>query len=83
MSSADYYLGDYHASIAAAKQALALYKSTGDLYWQGIVLGNLADTYQEVGDPSGSLAAGDAALRIAQSIGDPSSVWKALPFPFT
>jgi tetratricopeptide (TPR) repeat protein len=70
LSSAEYYLGNYNASIEAAKRALSLDQITGDRYWQGIVLGNLAYTYREIGEPGDSLAAARAALGIAQSIRD-------------
>ncbi|MDE3178410.1 MAG: hypothetical protein KGM47_02020, partial [Acidobacteriota bacterium] len=45
LSSAESYSGDYAASIDAANKALTLYRVTGDRYWQGIVLGNIAYAY--------------------------------------
>ncbi len=59
LSSAEVMLGHYSAAIEAGEQALALYRVTGDLYWQGIVLGNLASVYAETGD----IARGAQALR--------------------
>jgi CHAT domain-containing protein/tetratricopeptide (TPR) repeat protein len=73
-ASVEYYLGNYHASIAASRKALALYKLTGDRYWQGITVGNLAYMYREIGDTEDALAAGQQALEIARSIGDLTGV---------
>lgn len=70
LSSAEYFLGEYSASIAAAKRALTLYRETHDRYWQGILLGNMAYTYREMGDTKKALVASEASLRIARSIND-------------
>lgn len=40
LASAEYFLGDYDASIRAGEKAIAFYKQTDDDYWQGILLGN-------------------------------------------
>ncbi|MGH9448777.1 MAG: hypothetical protein ACRD3O_24130, partial [Terriglobia bacterium] len=70
LGSARYYLGDYPGSRDAGKRALALYRSTGDEYWQGIVLGNLAYQDKETGDTDEGLVEASSALKIAQAIGD-------------
>ena len=70
LSSAEYFLGNYEASIAAAQKAIALYKISGDEYWQGILLGNLAYTYRETGDTDDALAASEQALAVARKLED-------------
>jgi tetratricopeptide (TPR) repeat protein len=50
-SSAEMFLGNYDAAVAEGERALALYRQTGDQYWQGIVLENLISDYDAVGEP--------------------------------
>ena len=69
-SSAEYFLGDYAAGIRAAQKAISFYKKTGDDYWQGILLGNLAYTYRETGDTAHALESSEQALAIARRIQD-------------
>ncbi|MGH9352673.1 MAG: CHAT domain-containing protein [Terriglobia bacterium] len=70
LSSAEYDLGDNAASIDDANRALGYYKKTQDYYWQGIMLGNMAYMYREIGNASKGLAAAQSALQIARSIHD-------------
>jgi len=48
LSTVRYDLGEYQAAIEAGITALGLYRTTGDRYWQGIVLGNLSSVYAEI-----------------------------------
>jgi tetratricopeptide (TPR) repeat protein len=64
------YEGDLTASADAAERALALYQETGDLRYQGIVLGNLSEVYMELGATDRALAAANGALAAAQATGD-------------
>jgi tetratricopeptide (TPR) repeat protein len=68
------YQGDYATSADAAEQAVALYQQTGDLRYQGIVLGNLSDVYTKLGETDRALAAANGALRAADAIGDHAGV---------
>lgn len=70
LASAEYFVADYTLNIRAARQALALYRRTGDAYWQGILLGNLAYTYREIGRSALALEAASESLAIARSIHD-------------
>lgn len=67
LASAEMFLGNYDASIAAGEHALALYRQTGDRYWQGIVLGNLAAVYAETGDDERAIAAARDGLANAEA----------------
>lgn len=68
------YQGDYAASADAAEQAAALYQQTGDLRYQGIVLGNLSDVYMQLGETDRALAAANGSLRAAESSADNAGV---------
>src|SRR5207247_1629568 len=57
LSSVRYDLGKYQPAIAAGLYALDLYRQTHDLYWQGIVLGNLSSVYAEMGRAADALSA--------------------------
>ena len=70
LASALAFVDRYNESIAASNRALTLYTQNNDLYWQGIVLGNLADTYQQIGDSTKALESVDAAHRIAEKLRD-------------
>ena len=70
LSSVEYFLGDYSASIRTVEKAIALYKQTGDDYWQGILLGNVAYTYREIGDTKHALECSAQALVIARRLHD-------------
>jgi CHAT domain-containing protein/tetratricopeptide (TPR) repeat protein len=70
LGSAYYFVADYPASIAAAQKALQFYRQTKDLYWQGIILGNLAYMQRELGNTSEALAASQQALDLAREIHD-------------
>ncbi len=64
------FIDRYDESIAASERTLALYRKTGDFYWQGIVLGNLASTYLEIGDSTKALLSAGQSLEIARRIAD-------------
>lgn len=74
LSTVRYDLGEYLAAIKAARTSLDLYRTTGDLYWQGIVLGNLSSDYEELGQADEALAAAKEALHDAEQEHDPAGV---------
>jgi CHAT domain-containing protein/Flp pilus assembly protein TadD len=74
LSTVRYDLGEYQPAIKASMTSLDLYRSTGDLYWQGIVLGNLSSDYEELGQADDALAAAKEALRDAEQERDPAGV---------
>lgn len=74
LSTVRYDLGAYEAAIQAGIAALDLYRQTNDLYWQGIVLGNLSSVYAETGRSTEALAAAQEALKDAQDEHDPAGV---------
>jgi CHAT domain-containing protein/tetratricopeptide (TPR) repeat protein len=74
LSSTEYYLGNLQASIDAAERSLTLYRKTGDVYWQGIVLGNLIASYGEAGRDDDAIAAGREALADSEQTKDTAGV---------
>ena len=70
LSSTESFLAHYAQGIAAGNRSLALYQRLGDLYWQGILEGNLANAYLEMGDTTHAQAAAQEALAIAQKLQD-------------
>jgi CHAT domain-containing protein/Flp pilus assembly protein TadD len=68
------YQADYATSVDAAEKAAALYRQTGDLRYQGIVLGNLSDVYMQLGETNRALAAATGALHAAQATADPQGI---------
>lgn len=74
LSSAEYFMGNLSASVDAGEHALALYKKTGDVYWQGIVLGNLVSFYGESGRDDEAIAAGREALADSEQTQDTAGV---------
>jgi CHAT domain-containing protein/tetratricopeptide (TPR) repeat protein len=74
LSVDDSFMGDSPSAIHNAEHALALYRTTGDLYWQGIVLGNLISLYAEAGRDDDALAAGREALADSEQTLDPAGV---------
>ena len=74
MSTVLYDLGSYVAAIDAGRRSLALYRVTGDVYWQGIVLGNLSADYAEMGESAEALAAGREALQDSEQVKDSAGV---------
>jgi CHAT domain-containing protein len=73
-STVRYDLGEYLAAIKANMNSLDLYRAMDDLYWQGIVLGNLSSDYEELGQPNEALAAAKEALHDAEQERDPAGV---------
>jgi CHAT domain-containing protein len=74
LSTVRYDLGEYLSAIKASMVSLDLYRTTGDLYWQGIVLGNLSSDYEELGQADDALAAAKEALHDAEQERDPAGV---------
>ncbi len=74
LSSVQYDLGEFRAAIDDGERASALYRKTNDLYWQGIVLGNLAADYSELGLEDEALAAVRKALDDAKEEHDPAGL---------
>jgi CHAT domain-containing protein len=68
------YLGDYAASVDAAEKAAVLYQQTGDLRYQGIVLGNLSDVYMQLGETNRALTAATGALHAAEASADSQGI---------
>ncbi|MFZ0301947.1 MAG: CHAT domain-containing protein [Terracidiphilus sp.] len=64
-SSALALLNRYDEAIIANQKAQALYKQTGDEYWQGVVAGNLAFIYRETGETAKALSAAEESLKLA------------------
>jgi tetratricopeptide (TPR) repeat protein len=64
------YEGEFSTSADAAERALALYEKTGDLRYQGIVLGNLSSVYMQLGATDRALAAARGALQAAEDTAD-------------
>jgi CHAT domain-containing protein/tetratricopeptide (TPR) repeat protein len=74
LSSVRYDLGEYEPAIKAGLTALDLYRKTNDVYWQGIVLGNLSSVYAEIGKNADALATAQDALKDAQDEQDTAGV---------
>ena len=74
LSTVRYDLGEYLTAIKASMTSLDLYRATGDIYWQGIVLGNLSSDYEELGQYDEALAAAKEALHDAEQEHDPAGV---------
>ena len=74
LSTVRYDLGQYVSAIKAGMTSLDLYRTTGDFYWQGIVLGNLASDYEELGQADEALIAAKEALGDAEQEHDPAGV---------
>ncbi len=70
LSSAYYFLARYPEMIDATNRSLAIYASLGDLYWGGILEGNIASVYAEIGEMQQALFAAERALDIAQQLSD-------------
>ncbi len=74
LSTVNNFLGDLPAAATSAEQSLAFYRKTGDVYWQGIVLGNLISTYGDMGREAEAIAAGREALSDAEQTQDMAGV---------
>lgn len=70
----EYFLGNLQASIEDSEKALDLYRKNGDVYWQGIVLGNLISLYGEAGRTDDAITAGQEALADSEKTEDPAGV---------
>ena len=68
------YQGDFAQSADADEDALRLYRQTGDLFYQGVVLGNLSEVYLALGDTAKALEAVRGALTAAQASNDAAGV---------
>jgi len=65
-SSALALLNRYDEAVDAGRRALTLYEQTGDEYWQGVVVGNLAFVYRETGQTAKAMEAAEQSLRLAE-----------------
>ena len=65
-SSAMALLNRYDEAVDAGRRALALYEQTGDEYWEGVVVGNLAFVYRETGQTAKAMEAAEQSLRLAE-----------------
>ncbi len=74
LSSAYYFLARYPEMIDATNRSLALYVKLGDLYWQGILEGNIASVYAETGDMQHALSSAEEALAIARKLSDDDGI---------
>lgn len=74
LSTVANFLGDLPASAEAAERSLELYRRSGDVYWQGIVLGNLISTYSDLGRTAEGMRAGHEALVDAEQTQDIAGV---------
>ena len=74
LASAYSFLARYPEMLAATNQSLALYENLGDLYWQGILRGNAASVYLEIGDMQHALSFAEDALDIARRLSDEGGV---------
>jgi CHAT domain-containing protein/tetratricopeptide (TPR) repeat protein len=74
LASADYFLARYPDMIVATESSLTLYRTLGDIYWQGIQEGNIASVYAQTGDSRRAEAAAEDALRIARELSDAQGV---------
>jgi len=70
LSSGYYFLARYPEMIDATNRSLALYVKLDDLYWQGILEGNIASVYAETGDMQHALSSAEDALAIARKLSD-------------
>lgn len=66
-SSALALLNRYDEAVDASRHALNLYEQTGDEYWQGVIAGNLAFVYREIGQTEEAMAAAEQSLKLAES----------------
>lgn len=74
LSSAYYFLARYPEMIDATNHSLELYVALDDLYWQGILQGNIASVYAETGDLQHALSSGESALSIARQLSDADGI---------
>ncbi|HUD43036.1 MAG TPA: CHAT domain-containing protein [Dokdonella sp.] len=64
------YRGDFTGAIADQTDALALYRRTGDLAYQALLLGNLSANHRALGDTERALRTANEALATAERAGD-------------
>ena len=74
LSSAYYFLARYPEMIDATNRSLAVYIKLDDLYWQGILEGNIASVYAETGDMQHALSSAEGALAIAGKLSDDDGI---------
>ena len=74
LASANSFLARYPEMIEATNRSLARYQELGDLYWQGILRGNAAAVYLEIGDMQHALSYAEGALAIARQLSDQDGV---------
>jgi CHAT domain-containing protein/tetratricopeptide (TPR) repeat protein len=74
LGAASGYQGDFEAAAAASEKALATYRLTGDMRFQGVVLSNLSPVYRSLGEMQKSLASARMALTLAEQTHDAQGV---------
>lgn len=74
LSSAYGFLARYQDSIDATDHALKIYTQLGDLYWYGVLQGNLGSEYMEMGETAQALSASESALAIARQLSDSQGI---------
>lgn len=72
--SAAEWLGDLDTTIDTGEQALPIYHESGDLLFEGMILGNLSSAYVEEGAASQGLESARKASDLAQRVGDREGV---------
>lgn len=69
---------DFEASREASEHALTLYRKTGNLFWQGVVLENLGTALMSLGRLDEAIATDQKALEIARELHDDFGVVEML-----
>lgn len=74
LASSHSFLAQYPQMLDATNHSLQLYEQLGDIYWQGILNGNAANVYLEMGDMQHALSSAERALTIARKLSDEPGV---------
>lgn len=74
LQSALEWLGDLDGTISTGEEALKIYKETGDLAFEGLILGNLSSAYDQEGATGKGLETIRQALDLARQTGDREGV---------
>ena len=70
LQAAVQWAGDLDGSIRIGDEALKIYQETGDLAFQGLILGNLSGAYDQEGATGQAMDAARQALELARKTGD-------------
>jgi len=68
------WLGDLDGTISTGEEALRIYRETGDLAFEGLILGNLSSAYDQEGATGKGLETIQQALDLARQTGDREGV---------